>query len=120
MCIHKKKRIKKPASLAFFKKSNFSWEENTVSKTKSFSCAKHSYRNRLAFSAAFRTASGEFQSPNCSWAMLSGLIYRLSAAHSLLRNYIVVVVFPDPFGPATTQSVGRFLAIIYRFTLQTS
>ena len=51
-------------------------------------------------------ASCEFQSPNSSWAMLSGLIYRLSAVHSLASSFSVVEVLPEPLGPATTQSTG--------------
>ena len=53
-----------------------------------------------------------FQSPNSSWAMLSGLIYRLSAVHSLARSFSVVEVLPEPLGPATTQSTGRSSLIL--------
>ena len=57
---------------------------------------------------------------NVSWAILSGLIYRLSAAHSLLSSWSVVVVFPEPLGPATMQSVGLlvFIQRSYFSTLQ--
>ena len=103
--------MKYQASLALRKNSSFSGEEKTVSKTKSRPFSRQSYRKRVASSAAFRTASGEFQSPKVSCAMLSGLMYMLSAAHSLLSSWTVVVVFPEPFGPATMQRVG-FLSFI--------
>ena len=50
------------------------WLVGRVLKTKSRLFARQSYRNRVASFAALSTASGEFQSPNKSLAMLSGLI----------------------------------------------
>ena len=65
--------------------------------------------------AAFNTASASFQPPKSCSAILSGLIYRLLAPHSLARSSSVVVVLPEPLGPATTHKVGLCAAIALRF-----
>ena len=43
---------------------------------------------------------------------VSGLIYILSAVHSLASSFSVVEVLPEPLGPATTQSTGRSSLIL--------
>lgn len=45
----------------------------------------------------------------------------LPSAHSFLRSWIVVDVLPEPFGPATMQSVGRIgLDMIAGIAFETS
>ena len=62
ICTYKKK----PDSCAFFKNCNFSSEDKTVSKTKSFFSARQRYLSSVATCAAFKIAVGEFQSPKVS------------------------------------------------------
>ena len=71
----------------------------------------HSSLNLVANSAAFITASILFHPPNCSSAILSGLIYTQSSIHSCFKICDVNDVFPEPFGPAITIYFGLISSI---------
>ena len=104
----KKTLMKYPALFALRIKSNLSGADMTVSKIRLFLSFKHSSLHFSQSIADWRTASGEFQSPNRSCAMLSGLIYTASSSQSLFSTSEVIVVFPDPLGPAITIKRGAW------------
>ena len=71
-----------------------------------FIIARNHLRNRH-FMSAIKIALSDARNIN-GWGRCT---YKLSIAHSLFSNWTVVVVLPEPLGPATTQRVGRFSVI---------
>ena len=102
----KNRRIKKPQSFALRTNANLSGAESTVSKIRLCFSFRQRSRHSAAYRAAFMTASCEFQSPNRSRAIRSGLIYSQPSIHWCFRILPVTEVFPDPFGPATISNLG--------------
>ena len=117
--------IKYPNFLASSRKINLSGAENTVSKQRLLFSFKQVSRFSAASLTALSTASGEFQSPKTSLAILSGLIYSHPSIHCLQQAFAyfrlhirfrekascssifpVTDVFPEPFGPAIIISLG--------------
>jgi len=68
---------------------------------------KQASRRSVASCAARSTVLASFQSPSSSCAIASGLTYSQSWNHPCARPRSVTVVFPAPFGPATTSKRGR-------------
>lgn len=69
--------MKKPAAFALNMKSILSLAENTVSNTKERLSRRQPSLRFSQCCAALRTDSVESQSPNFSWAIISGLIYKI-------------------------------------------
>ena len=111
---------KNPESMDCCTKSNFSWEEKTVSKIRERCSRRHSYLRSAAKVTADAMAVGEFQSPNTSLAISSGLMYSKSDAHSWSSRNAVEDVLPAPLGPATITTFGLFVSIGMEFFLLVS
>jgi hypothetical protein len=67
-------------------------------------CARRAWRrHRRSSCRRARTASGEFQSPNRSRAISSGLRYSTSSLQRSSRSFAVTVVLPPPLGTGDDQ-----------------